>query len=112
MTKLNIALTIASLFLFSSSAFADKIKVLDASYGLNCNKNLRGNMTSTVARACRNKARCNFTINHQIHGDPANGCAKDFVVDYMCKSKSKSVKKTAKIWAEASQNFVTLGCPK
>ena len=98
----------ASLLLLTSVALADDVKVIEASYGLNCSQRLQGNMTGTVARACRHKALCHFTIDHEIHGDPARNCAKTFIVDYRC--RHNSVTKSAMISAEATKNYVTLDC--
>lgn len=108
MKKLNVGFTTVLLLFLSSSVLASEVKVIEASYGLNCSQRLQGNMTSIVARACHNKALCHFTVDHEIHGDPAMGCAKTFIVDYTC--SRNSVTKTAKISAEATKNYATLDC--
>jgi len=62
----------------------DGIIVLQATYGLNCGAP-RGNQTDNLAAACDGAAHCFYTVDYRVIGDPAPGCAKDYMVKYLCK---------------------------
>jgi hypothetical protein len=71
-----------------------EIGVVSATYGLNCkgfpvpapfpNLAAPGNVTRAVKRACDARQRCEFLVDTAKIGDPANGCGKDFLVEYKC----------------------------
>lgn len=101
-------LALLSGLLISRVAFGAGVEVISASYGVNCNPNLRGNLTDVVKQSCKDKALCHFTVDHEKYGDPAVNCAKNFVVDYHCGGSSTT--KSATIAAEATKQYVTLDC--
>lgn len=101
------SLVFLSCLLTSAAATADNVNVIEASYGLNCSGNLRGNMTDIVKDSCKGKQLCDFTVDHMVHGDPAHMCPKNFVVEYRCGIKEK---KRAQIAPEASKNSIALDC--
>ena len=46
------------------------IKIVEASYGKNCNANLKGNQTN-LSNYCKNKFVCAYKIDTGVIGDPA-----------------------------------------
>jgi len=52
-----------------------QIIVTAGTYGRNCNTPY-GNVTAHLASQCNGRATCSYTIDYQIIGDPAQGCAK------------------------------------
>jgi len=60
-----------------------RILVVSATYGGNCGAR-PGNVTEALADACTGRRVCEYTIRHQILGDPVPGCPKDFVVRWQC----------------------------
>ena len=61
------------------------LDVISATYGGNCNAP-RGNATQDVKLNCDGKATCAYVVDVRKLGDPANGCGKDFLVQYRCAS--------------------------
>ena len=61
-------------------AVTSGIRVLGATYGANCGAK-RGNVTSSLGRACDGKDNCHYVVDVTKLGDPAGGCAKDFHID-------------------------------
>lgn len=59
------------------------IQVMSASYGANCGAP-RGNATASLQETCSGREYCVYVIDHQKLGDPAQGCAKAFEVEYKC----------------------------
>jgi hypothetical protein len=59
------------------------IQIQFATYGGNCGAP-RGNVTGHIAQVCNGLMDCRYTIDHTVIGDPAYGCAKDYVVQYTC----------------------------
>jgi hypothetical protein len=94
------------------------IHVTEATYGLNCNgttSNLGtinvvkpGNATADVAKTCDNQATCNYTVTARL-GDPANGCGKDFTVNWQC-SADHAAHQVA-LPGEAASKSATIACP-
>jgi hypothetical protein len=79
---------------------ANPIKVLEATYGGNCEGIAKGNVTQFVASKCNNTDLCNYRVYYKtMGGDPAAGCEKDFSVSYSCGRKTKA--ETCKLPAEA-----------
>ncbi len=78
-----------------------EVAIVSATYGLNCQdfpvpapfpKTVApGNVTNYVKRACDARQRCDLQIDVSRMGDPANGCGKDFSVEYKC-SGSETLK--------------------
>jgi hypothetical protein len=67
-----------------------------------------GNATYAAGEACDGKMDCRFTVSSSILGDPANGCGKDFSLEYRCRP-GKSIK-TLKLPAEANNEVAALDC--
>jgi hypothetical protein len=96
------------------------ISVIQASYGESCrhfrpappwtNSYVEGNATSAAGEVCDGKAYCQFTVSAGTLGDPANGCQKDFSLEYRCRP-DKSIK-TIRLPAEADNKVVSLNCPE
>lgn len=59
------------------------IQVLAGTYGQNCGQP-RGNKTPHLAAACGGKDRCEYAVQVTAIGDPAHGCAKDYVAEWQC----------------------------
>jgi hypothetical protein len=79
---------------------ANAIKVLEATYGGNCEGVAKGNVTQFVGSKCNDTNLCNYRVYHKsMGGDPAAGCEKDFAVTYSCGRKSKP--ESCKLPAEA-----------
>jgi hypothetical protein len=96
------------------------IHVVDATYGLACkdfvppsglpNLVKIGNATAALTSACdKAKAACSFAVDAVKIGDPANGCGKDFVVNWRCGSDPKIHQ--FYLPAEASGRSALLSCP-
>lgn len=86
---------------------AGTISVTTATYGANCGVPA-GNSTQAIAAVCNGQAICNYTVDYTVLGDPASGCAKDFIVEYSC---SDGVALTATADPEAGfGSVVTLSC--
>jgi peptidoglycan/LPS O-acetylase OafA/YrhL len=95
-----------------------EVSIISATYGLNCRKfsvpapytNLavEGNVTRSVERACNLRQRCNYRVSNLSIGDPANGCGKDFSVQYRC-TGSEAIR-SAFIPAEADGKGAILDC--
>ena len=95
------------------------IDVVQGNYGRSCrdfspkspakNSYHDGNATAAMIRACTGKARCQFTVEAAILGDPAPGCDKDFSAAYRCHSQD-SATKTISVAGEANGVIVMLDC--
>ena len=95
-----------------------EIEIIAATYGMNCknyperdpyrNIVVRGNLTSHARATCDMATRCTLHVEIPSAGDPANGCGKDFSVEYRCTS-SGSVK-SAYIPGEALGKTLELEC--
>jgi len=59
-----------------------KIVVISAVYGGNCGS--PSGVTQQLADACEGKQRCDYLVDHQVIGDPAFGCRKDYVYRWQC----------------------------
>jgi hypothetical protein len=64
------------------------IRVVDATYGENC-RVVPGNATEFVADACDGKSWCDYVVDVRAIGDPAFGCAKDFVAEWQCPGEER-----------------------
>jgi hypothetical protein len=95
-----------------------EIEVLSATFGLNCqnakipapypNLVAPGNVTNAVKRTCDATGRCEYRVNISTIGDPANGCGKDFSVEYKC--TGSEVVKLAFLPREAEGKSLILEC--
>lgn len=77
----------------SPSPQAGPIRVLAGTYGGNCADHAggkyrgavqRGNRTDPLAKECNGQAKCLYRVDYRVIGDPADGCAKDFVAEWQC----------------------------
>ena len=59
------------------------IKVIAATYGRNCGAPY-GNVTRHLAEICDGRATCEYVIDFTVIGDPAPGCAKDYLAEWQC----------------------------
>ena len=85
------------------------ITVVSATYGGNCGAPT-GNVTSALASACNDQGQCNYTVDYQVLGDPAYGCAKTYQAQYTC--AADTTVHTVSAPAEAGfGSVVTLSCP-
>lgn len=102
--RLLVAIAVFSAVL-SMDSFTATIDVISASYGQNCGVK-RGNVTHYISSACNGKTSCTYHIDHTKIGDPAFGCAKNFVVDYRCGNERLQ----SAISPEASGKNIDLEC--
>lgn len=59
------------------------INVVSGSYGLNCGA-LYGNKTRHLASQCNGRESCSYRIDVNVIGDPAIGCAKEYIAEWRC----------------------------
>jgi hypothetical protein len=99
---------------------ANVIHVVDATYGLACkdftspfgkpNLVKVGNFTALLSSVCDQvKGACSFAVDAVKDGDPANGCAKDFIANWRCGSDKKVHRFYLPV--EASGRSALLVCP-
>jgi len=68
-----------------------KINIVEASYGKNCNGNLKGNRTDLFKGLANGKSDLQYSYNYtQTGGDPAGGCGKTLEVVYNCGSGNQT----------------------
>jgi hypothetical protein len=92
----------------ASSEGAERIEVMQATYGSNCGAP-GGNATPDVANACNGTQDCDYRVDVSRLGDPAIGCAKQFIVEYRCGGRQS---KRVTVAAEAGLGGIaSLGCP-
>lgn len=87
---------------------AGPIKILSGTYGGNC-KQPAGNKTPHIAQACTGKASCDYVVDYQVIGDPAYGCAKDYVAEYTCGS-DPTVRRASASPEAGFKTTVSLSC--
>jgi hypothetical protein len=86
------------------------IKVTAAEYGTNCRAPaFYADVTQHIAAACNGKDMCAYKVDHNVIGDSAVGCAKEYKVSYEC--VGKGVVGTAMVASEASGRAIGLACP-
>jgi hypothetical protein len=67
----------------TSDKVTEGIYVTSASYGRNCGAS-PGNVTRVVGGACNGKQTCDYRLDVNVLGDPAQGCSKDFKAEFKC----------------------------
>ena len=67
----------------SAQPDAAAIIVSEATYGGNC-KAPRNNALEALAKACNGRGDCEYVVDHNLLGDPAFGCPKDFAARWRC----------------------------
>jgi hypothetical protein len=82
-----------------------RISNLEATYGGNCGAP-PGNATAAVELECHGVSPCFFRVRVEAIGDPAPGCAKDFVAAWSCVGEGP--RRQAFIPAEASYGSAAL----
>jgi peptidoglycan/LPS O-acetylase OafA/YrhL len=95
---LTLFFAIAPSSVSSNSSIKHGIRTLMATYGANCGAPL-GNATRAIQERCNGRDHCHYVIDVRALGDPASGCAKDFVMDYQCVPDEK--RRSVHIPAEA-----------
>jgi hypothetical protein len=97
---------------------ANAIRVLEATYGGNCEGVTKGNVTKFIASTCDGTDLCNYHVYYKkMGGDPAAGCKKAFRVTFVCGKNTKNPD-TCALEAEAGKggedgeanNFCLLHC--
>jgi peptidoglycan/LPS O-acetylase OafA/YrhL len=84
------------------------IRVVSATYGGSCGAP-PGNVTRALMAACNSHESCDYVVDVAKLGDPAGGCAKDFVLNYACMPGDQ--RRDAEIPAEAGLgSHVDLAC--
>ena len=94
------------------------IDVIAATYGSSCrdftpnppfsNTFRIGNATKVIRRMCFDTTKCDVRLDVVKLGDPANGCGKDFWVEYRCRGGGSPM--TIKVPAEANGKTIVLDC--
>ena len=70
---------------------ANAIRVLEATYGGNCEGVAKGNVTKFIASTCDGTDLCNYHVYYKkMGGDPAMGCKKTFRVTFICGKNTKN----------------------
>jgi hypothetical protein len=74
------------------TGYRPEIAIISASYGLNCrkaqtwppfvNSAAEGNAAKPIKQICNGTDLCQLRVDVAMFGDPVNGCAKDFSVQY------------------------------
>jgi len=87
--------------------YLGRINVISGSYGMNCGAPF-GNKTRHLANLCNGRDYCSYVINVNVLGDPAVGCAKEYVAEWRCGSGAI---RSARVPAEAGRgSIITLSC--
>jgi len=60
------------------------IQVEAGTYGGNCSGVTRGNVTEHLAATCNGQMVCDYSVDHNVIGDPAYGCRKQYVAEWKC----------------------------
>lgn len=85
------------------------IRVVEATYGRNCGARV-GNATADARKACNGADSCDYVVDVDRLGDPANGCGKDFRLEYVCLPQTELIRKT--LPGEAGlRSRLRLDCP-
>ena len=70
---------------------ANAIRVLEATYGGNCEGVAKGNVTKFIASTCDGTDLCNYHVYYKkMGGDPAMECKKTFRVTFICGKNTKN----------------------
>ncbi len=87
----------------------NNINVISATYGSNCGV-ADGNVTDHIAKQCNGKPECQYTVDHNIIGDPAYGCAKTYTVRYRCRNNPQVYERSLDAEAGLGNKTVMLEC--
>jgi len=84
------------------------IRVLTGTYGANCGQG-EGNKTTHLGDACNGKTECSYVIDYRVIGDPADGCAKNYIAKWVCGNDPRV--RSEEVRPEAGRgSTVTLSC--
>lgn len=83
------------------------IAVTSATYGASCGAP-PGNWTAILARECNGRPSCDVRVDDRF-GDPARGCAKDFVAEWTC-TNDPNPRRTGHPPRGGEGYLVRLGC--
>jgi hypothetical protein len=83
------------------------IHVILATYGYNCRAS-PGNATASVTKKCERNLNCEYAVDVAQLGDPAPGCAKNFIVNYQCFDGARE--RRVVVDREAGGNVASLTC--
>ena len=86
---------------------AQGIRIEEASYGLNCGAQ-RNNVVADISYQCNGTKNCSYQVNHRRIGDPAVGCAKNYIVTWSCPGSAQRYQRA--ISPEASGREIQLSC--
>ena len=67
----------------------------------------QGNLTEQLAKMCNGKLKCQMPINVREITDPAPGCGKTVVADYVCTGEKGGSKTTG---LPTGNGLLTLSC--
>ena len=79
---------------FTESLPPETIRNIFATYGGNCKNVIIGNATKHVSKECKGKRECEYIVDVNKLGDPAQGCGKEFEVEWKCGRDAKVQKLT------------------
>eukprot|EP01083_Nonionella_stella_P041336 112061_1 len=65
------------------------IRIVHASYGMNCNITLTNDELLSLQNACNNRTICTYEIDTTIIDDPSPNCDKEYLCKYQCVSSCK-----------------------
>jgi len=91
----------------SAAAHANSVDVLTAWYGQTCGA-AHANVTAHVKSQCDGKPECSYGVDAGTLGDPAPGCAKNFIVLYACRGQPPV--RLAQLPGEANGRALVLSC--
>ena len=60
-----------------------QIHIVAGTYGQNC-RAAYGNKTPHLQQSCEGHTRCVYRVDYKVIGDPAYGCAKDYIAEWRC----------------------------
>lgn len=84
-TQENAMLDFYGIIMQNKKTTLNPIKIIEASYGMNCNPALRGNRTTLFSNLADGKGSLDYVYDYtQTGGDPAHGCPKTLEVKYKC----------------------------
>jgi hypothetical protein len=87
-----------------------EIKIVEASYGANVDRNSKGNATEKAGKFCDGNTSCTYKVHPRFIGDPAPNKEKDFEIAWTCSNKAGIQRK--KIDAPADGKVLELECGK
>jgi uncharacterized coiled-coil protein SlyX len=61
-----------------------QITIVSAMYGRNCNVDRNSDETAHLGAACNGETTCEYFVDHDVIGDPAGGCPKEYDYVYTC----------------------------